>query len=661
MTIERNNGNQPANSAMQDAMAKAGLRAGEGQQPQSQASDQRRQSNPSQQSSNTPSQPGANMSQDFSENRRTDNRPTSLADNGRAQRRPIARNSSSHRVRQLEKAIGDELGVSVRDGVANNWAVLLLDVAQTQLALPVIMVLMVESANATTHVSAFSILVNSEEIRLSPRMEKGENGRPIELRTVAGDVYNSKEYWARVQQLIGEQYQNASNLQIHDAGGLVIPESFDTQNGDVHGLVYTAGNAAYTVMNTYVSLDDAPPINVANRKSNEILTARLAFSGEQRYNVVNEPIRSDVVIELDSSTQGVQDTFLQPTSMLTKTVGFITPVFAQAPSQINTNGPRNDQPYWANFVITDIESGFDAFDLELVLLALNNAALLANRYAFADAFRPRFSQRDGNDLRDIGALGYTMIVDGKPLGYIDTKTEGFQQEFAQLILDNFRDGLLTSIDVPEIGEKAWALDIFRAAANGDLRAVGRIRRAADNLTNGAFSQIFGDDTRIAADDDNRIHLGYWTDEQGRQRDLRSIDYLAVLNIFGKTAPGQAVAFADTYSPKMGTLAARLDARLQIIDSCTSGNWKLTGYANRLNFYGPFIQALLSACDRAGLVVNPANVSAGLGATTVLGGYDVGQYAVSGGVQGVFQNRGNNYDANRGNYNTQQNQRRFGDR
>lgn len=662
MTIERNNGNQPANSAMQDAMAKAGLRAGEGQQ-QNQASDQRQ----AQHTSNTSSQSGATMNntQDFSENRRTDNRPITMADSGRMQRRPIARNSSSHRVRQLEKSIGDELSASLRD-VGGNWATQLMDTSQTQLALPVIVVLMSETAQNVVHVSAFSFLVASEETRLAPRMEKAENGRPIELRTVPGDVYNSKEYWARVQQLISEQMGNPQNLQIHDAGGLVIPEGFDIQNGDIHGLVYTAGNAAYTVMNNFVALDDTPPINVANRKSNEVLTARLSFAAEQRFTVTGEPIRSDVTIELDSSTQGAQESFLQPTSMLVKTAGFVTPVFAQAPQQVSTNGPRNDQPYWAQFVITDIESGFDAFDLEMVLLSINNTAILSKNYAFADAFRPRFSQRDNReetDLRDIGALGYTMLVDGKPgTGvYFNTKTEGFQEEFPRLIVDNFRDGLLISIDIPEIGEKAWALDVFRAAANGSQAAVARIRRAADNLTNGAFSQIYGDNPNIAADDDNRIHLGYWTDDLGRQRDLRSIDYLAVLNVFGKTAPGQAVAFADTYSPKMGSLAARLDQRLQIIDSCTSGNWKLTGYANRLNFFGPFIAALLQACDRAGLVVNPANVSNGFAATSVLGGYDVGQYAMQGNVQGVFQNRGNNYDANRAGYSNGQNQRRFGDR
>lgn len=662
MSIERDGkkgGGNPPNEAMKEALAKAGVVKPADDQakappPQPKAQQQSQQQQKPQNPRGT-----ENMSNtDFSNGRRSDQtaQQFTLGDADRFHRRPVARFAGSQRLRQLGEAITKELEASLRPNDANQFQIIQLDQSQTKLTVPLILLVQAAQAGGQTHSAVFSMLLNSPDIRLANRVEK-DNGRSVEVPTVIGDIYNSKDYWARIQQVLGDMLPKGA--QIHDAGGLVVPASFSVENDNLHELVYRATVATWTVMNSWVQLEDESPYTVAGRSRGEILTARLNFSGEVAKNAVGQPIRSDVTVELDSSTPGQgQEAFLTPTQMLVKVGGFIQPMFAQPVQNPNPNGPREDQPYWAQLVITDIDSGYEAYDLEVLLLAISTSTILSNTYAWADAFRPRYARKGvAEDLRDIGALGYALIVDGKPGQRIDTKTEAFLPNFGNLIRDNFRNGLLYSIDVPEIGENAWAFDVFRAAANGDAQAYNQIITAADNLTGNEFSTCFAGGP-IVADDNNRIHLGqYLRREDNMVRDIRDIDYLAVLNLFGKTSPKTAVDFAETFSPKTGPLATRLDTRLKIIAEALSDDFELTGYANRLPLFSEFVLALNLACDRAGLVVNPGNVTTGLGSGQILGGYDVGAYAVRGNMNGMFNAGRGGYDATSGYQ--QQGRRRFG--
>ena len=558
-----------------------------------------------------------------------------LGNMDRIHRRPVPKNPGSTRARAIEDAIKKELAASLQDDELN-YSTLHLDSSKTGLPVSIILVTLLASASGKSIASVFSLLVETPDLRLAPRTDRFDN-RPVETPTVIGDIYNAGEYWNIVVQF-AKQYLG-TNVEVNDAGGEVVSHNYPLDSDNVHRLVYAAANGCYTNLNTQIRLDSAKPLNVAFRDPAEHLTGRLNFSGDQGFDLCQHPIRRDVLVEMDASrpSAGGSDFLTNSGRMLTQVGGFVEPVFAP----VNANSREVQQPFSAHFVITDLQTNFDSRDREAVLLALSSATMLSNNYAYADAFRPRYTVRgkggkDDIDLRDIGALGYALVDGNQAPTKIDTKSDSFLQNFGKFVREHFRDGLIYSIDIPEIGEMSAVLDMFRCAAEGNPKAVQAVIQAANNLTDGHFGQIFQGD-RILIDNGNRVHMGYYDRGDGVIVDARTIDNTAVLNLFGKAANRTALDFMESFSPNIGHPTVRLAVRGEVIHEVTGGRFVHTGYAGRYTFYGDFIIALNEACDRAGLVVNPANISSGLGGGAVMGGYDYSAMAVRS-VSGMFVNR-----------------------
>ncbi len=181
-----------------------------------------------------------------------------------------------------------------------------------------------------------------------------------------------------------------------------------------------------------------------------------------------------------------------------------------------------------------------------------------------------------------------------------------------------------------MGELSWIHQIFIAAANGDEYSYNSLIAAANNLTNGAFEQtftnVYGNEV-ICHDDGNRIHLGYYVDEHGERRDLRDLDYLAVLNLVGKSNPAMVEEWENTFTQSEIPLEMRMERRRNIMKALYSGKMEVKGFARRITFNPNFIIALSQACERAGLVVRPGNLIETFGAQHVRGQGDAARYAV----------------------------------
>jgi hypothetical protein len=296
------------------------------------------------------------------------------------------------------------------------------------------------------------------------------------------------------------------------------------------------------------------------------------------------------------------------------------------------------------FVMTNIDSGYDALDTEMVLLALATGTLIENYDAWAGQFRPRFKHQgrakgEGKDIdrRDVGALGYAL-GEGKR---VDTRDDSFSTMFQEFMRSAFRTRVVYAIDIAEDGGNSWEFDVFRAAASGNAKAVEAIIRHADNLTGNNFSPIFKgmNGGKVIDALGMRVPNGYYVASTGERRDIRDGDMLAAMSVFGQSSPKTVMEFADTYSPAKGTPNLRLHQRLAITEEILDSRLVITGMSQRYVFNPVFMAALVQACSTAGLTVQPANIAtAGLSGGSIMGGFDIGQYASTGGNGQMFGTR-----------------------
>lgn len=623
---------QPASSAQAPRLEPAQRQAEPQPQPQAQ------QRKPVETTTvNKDAQAMSQNTQDFASDRRSTGQQqfSTLSEAGARRIRPISRSAGSVRAKELEEAMAKELNRSLVDDGVSKYALQNLDSSALGLPVPSVVLLQsVPAENGQEVISMFSIMIDGPDVRLPNRIDKID-GRAYEIPTVVGDIYNSNEYFTRAKELI-QLARPGKSLKIIDAGGMVLPTSFNIEQHGIHGLLYKATLACWNAMNSNVKLDEVPAYSLVGRNSQqEQLVGRLNFSGENYVDEVGHPTRSDVLLEMDSSRHQAGREFLTSSSNIGKVAGYMEPVYAQP--QQDPNNPNN-QPFLAQFVITRMHSGYDAMDLEMTLLNLVISTMIQVQNGWADAFRPRFNRGKASaevDFRDIGGLGYC----GAEAKKVDSHAESFKQNFPQFMRDYFRlnQGIIFSIDIPEVGPDAWAMDVFRAVAQNNGNAIAALVKAADNLTGGAFSRLAQSKGNfpMIVDTGNRIHNGFYVDANGDLRDIRDVDLLAVANVYGKSSPQTIMTYADSFSPNVGPLSKRLSDRLQIIDDVLNGRQVLTGFSGRYIIAPVFLEVLTAAAREVGLVVNPANMVHGLGSGLVMGGYDFGAYAAGSAGQGIY--------------------------
>ena len=537
--------------------------------------------------------------------------------------RPMSRASSAENVQAFLVALNETFDANMSKNHRDAFQLLVLDNNRAPVAFSSILVCYQERDKVTVYtlvVEGSGSKLNNQYVSLS--------GQQCEVEIVTADIYNQDSFWEQIQILINEHY-GISGLEIFDAGGLVLPDELKASDDvAIRKIAYNAVNATYTIMDANLGVQEEP-FSVSSIGQNDMLTAHLDFSGEPIHNSVGLPIRSDVKISLRGSVQANNTIGLQQQRDMTEVNGYVDLVF-QKPGQAAYGQPQMTQSYYPRFVITRAESDIDAETLELQLLALHTSALLAKNMAWAGVYKPRYI--DGVDMRDIGAVGYEINLTGDPNQKperIDTKSDAFGlQQLQQLVSATINDSLIYSMDIEEMGELSWIHQIFIAAANSDDNAYGSLIQAANNLTNNAFSQFFGNEP-ICYDDGNRIHLGYYVDEHGERRDLRDLDYLAVLNLVGKSNPAMVEEWENTFTQSEIPLEMRMERRRNIMKALYSGKMEVKGFARRITFNPNFIIALSQACERAGLVVRPGNLVETFGAQHVRGQGNAAQYAVHG--------------------------------
>lgn len=527
---------------------------------------------------------------------------------------PIGRSMGSEVLKKLQKALTE-----VYKDATTDVEVFLIPLDKEQeTALAFSSLLVASRFNKATNpgIGFYNLILEATGDKPSPIFETVNNGgmgqQQIEIVRVAGDAYDDV-LRSKASAAIARAFPGVSQF---SAEACVVPSSFNPDNAvAVHQLAVNAVIAATTELETNAKGFEDLDLTKFAKDSN--LEVRVAFSKSQNEDPVGLPVRSDVTMEfLSQQQQNNQNRSLNNGDRATKIAslsGFVDILYAPVAPQATYNpwgnapgaAPTNKQLYAARLVLTDSTTEFASTPAGQ-LLGLTAAMSLQQDNNWIQAFRPVASSGGDIDMNDIGGLGIEANFEGNPNGIgskVAVKSDAFRPEdLGQYIGALFRPGLVLSMDVPECGPQSWYTNIFAAASAGDANAYRAIRNAANTLTGDMFDKFFPQNAPMFVDSGNRVHLGYYEDRLGQKRDIRDIDYLAVVNVLGEKDHATIRDWSDTFTQTGYSLAMRLAARKRIITALTGQSAVFTGFAQRVTFTPDFINALTQACHATGLMV-----------------------------------------------------------
>lgn len=633
-------GNQPTKQTFSEALSPNQQQSTQPNQPQGA---------PSMQSRPNPSQQGQPQS---GGQQAPPRRRGSLMDINSMMSRPMSRQSTGEVVLRYQQVLKELMEANLKGSAAQEFELLVLDNNVANVGpLSSLLVCYHEQHNGRHYVAVYTLLVEGSAERLEPKTINMGN-RSIAIDTVAGDVFNG-HLWGKIAEHV--QQTRGRQMEVLDAGAMVLPRELSHED-DMHMrmVLFNASQACFTVMERLVGGGEEPFTVELVNTSAEQLSARLSYSAGgdeesgQAETATGLPVRSDVRITLTGSLQQQYAEGFAQTRPLATVDGYVDLVYSPPQPAAPGQMPQT-QHYYPRMVMTKMDTAVDAITMELQLLALAQSTLLSRQMAWAGCFRPRPNVK-GLDIHDIGAVGYEIPLTGDTNAKrekVDTKSASFGiNELYQLITMSVHDVLLYSMDIEEVGELSWIHQAFIAAANGDPEAESIILEAANTLTSGKFAMTYQPQQgeRIAYDDQNRIHLGYYKGENGELRDIRDVDYLALLNVSGKDNPEAVIRWGETFDNRDIPLEIRLADRAELIRGMLGDNVKFKGYARRITFNPNFLISLNAACAAAGLVIRPNNLIHEFQGGTMRGNMNAGQYGVSGqAVSGLF-----NYSTGYGN-------------
>lgn len=507
------------------------------------------------------------------------------------------------------------LGEVYKTKVEKPWNVSLLPIdnsKETNLAFSGIAICVHRTDIPALGVAYHTLILEESGEPLTPRVDN-YRGTPFEIQRVTSDAFDEL-YNKSVADIVARAFPNAK---ISKFDGEVVPRGFDFDDkAALNTLALNAQLPCYTALEigdpTFADLD------LTSFDHDSTLAVRITFNEQQKIDYVNLPVRNDINIALTASSINRNQTSLNVntqdrTKLIASIGGYIDPIWAPLDNVQYAYNQGVPQPkFAARFVITNMENVTQT-TIPAQLLALTAGMVLRENNNWFPYFSPRQKESGGKrdvDLRDIGAINIEGNLSNNPNGYdtfIDTKAATFTpQELGRLIQTLFRPGIHFSLRVSECGADTWYNSPFLAAAQCDLGAIRAILAAADTLTGHNFSQHYGTNESPVLQNAERIHTGYYVGPDGIRRDIADIDYLAIMNLVGKSDPTVGAAWANTFLNNDEPLHQRLYKRKKMIESVTNGEVTYTGFARIVTFTGRFIEALAKACAQAGLDMRTIN-------------------------------------------------------
>ena len=452
-------------------------------------------------------------------------------------------------------------------------------------------------------------------------------GRTHGCALTPGELYDAEFYGG----LVGVVVEHSlPNHEILECGYAVIPASIRPEQKSV--LRKMVGNATIAIENFISRGEEDGVITAGSLRALGGISARPRYTKDDLIGTNGLPNRSDVEITLSSSGFRGNPYSPQYFNRNTRAESGIVKLSAymdlfrndpyQRPVQPNYPDPYGYQyggmqqtqmlPYQPQLIVSAIEQarGTHGISLESVLLGLASLEMLYHNSSWMQCFKAPYT---GNNLHDIGSLGLeynvAQVEDYKP-HRINTASDQFTDRdlFDYMSSVCSREPVL-SIDIEEGGTHRWVMLPFVKSANsafnqqeayeGDMEII----EAANNLTNGHFSEFWGQGQMIAKPEVVRVHTGTVQDSNGAIRDIREVDYLCVLD---SSAEGGDLSTIEAWDgsyvdhPRNPEIV-RLETREKIIAN-TFQSYEITGMARRVSINQAFIRALSAALYKAGVPI-----------------------------------------------------------
>ena len=232
-----------------------------------------------------------------------------------------------------------------------------------------------------------------------------------------------------------------------------------------------------------------------------------------------------------------------------------------------------------NIVVNHIKGEF--LTPSSCVLALVVASSVRTNNLWMEMMKPQ----EGDEIHDLGALNYLANLEGNETGmgekldFSNSSTMEINSTLARM----FSQGVSISLDVDISGASSWYMDFFRK--NNNL-----ILKAANCLTGGRMQYQGGVVATI-----KQIPKGYWVDNNGTRRDIREVDFLAILNGFDgdmSVVTDWVVSGTSQGYNKMPEIIRRLFPSAVI-----------TGWTHRVTFNHMFIQELERYVSESGFFAN----------------------------------------------------------
>ena len=444
-----------------------------------------------------------------------------------------------------------------------------------------------------------------------PKRNEQLDGMQVQVNVTTGDAYDEVMYMTMAQE-VSKLYPNS---RVINAEAEVVPSSINPERKEqmeqIARNVAMAGVSA--IMN---SSENQSPLNLAQMDKAAGFNINVSIGNHQAYDIFGLPMRSSVLIALDSVIRSGGDYNSNPDIVNTpdraipvaRVSGFMQPIWAPMVQQnafgFNNQQQQPTQKFVNELVVTGIETSF-ATSVSAVLLALCSTLSLVDSDSWIQAYIPRTNtgrspERTTVDISDIGALNITANISneedkkgfGSPINL--SSIQGEISKINSYLVSLFRPGTLISLDCPEVGAQSWYLQVFARAAGGDGDAYAMIWNAANDLFNGNFEKHFPYGTPMFSNA-IRVPLGHYVGNDSMLQDIRNIDFVAVSNLF-KSNPQVIFDYANSFINRPGFNARRLlTLRENIIRDALNQQCEITGYAARVTATDQLISAL-SICQ-----------------------------------------------------------------
>lgn len=464
---------------------------------------------------------------------------------------------------------------------------------------------------ATTHkeirdaVAIHTVVVEGSSDPIMPKIESAR-GVQYEVQITAGESID-RDYLAEVMKVVEKAYPG---FRVINADAQVLNRDFEYEDKNlVRSFVQNI--ILPTTTNLITSTGNFPELNLGRIERDSTLGVQRSFNEGNSLDYSGNPVRTDIKVTMTSHTgQKNSNGSLngqERTRVLGVVGGYIDTVWVdeQNLQAANLVGPK--PKFVARLVMTTLEN--QAMQtIPAQLLALSASMLLREGNNWFGYFTPRRQAAGAHriDKRDVGALNIEGNMNDDPSGFdkmIDTKENGFDGIALQrLIMRLFVPGMYFTLRVSEAGADTWYNSVFKAAADGNPNAINAILAGANTLTNGNFQKFYTSGASPVLKNEDRVHMGHYTDSNGAKCDLADIDYLAIMNLVGRNDPTVGAAWSNTFYGTSEPLNVRLAARWKMINDVVGGTAVLTGYGRLVTFTNEFIDAFAKAVAATGLSI-----------------------------------------------------------